>query len=96
MLKDLLEFMVMIEKKTSNSFMCSLDSLFTNVSLGKTKEIVIKAVFGRQIKIFPRFIKINKMNTYMNGKYYNQLDGLAMRPCFARAFPILTVTIESK
>ena len=82
MLKDLLEFMMMINKKTSNFFMCSLDSLFTNVSLGKTKETVIKAVFGRQIKIFPRFIKINKMSTYINDKSCNQLDGLAMRSSF--------------
>ena len=82
MLKDLLEFMIMINKKTSNFFMCSLDSLFTNVSLGKTKETVIKAVFGRQIKMFPRFIKINKMSTYINDKSCNQLDGLARRSSF--------------
>ena len=42
----------MIDKQDHNSFMCSfdIDSLFTNVPLEKTMEIVIKKVFGRKRK----------------------------------------------
>ena len=42
----------MTDKQDHNSFMCSfdIDSLFTNVPLEKTIEIVIKKVFGRKRK----------------------------------------------
>ena len=43
----------MIDKQNHNSFMCSFDrdSLFTNVPLEETIEVVIKNVFGRKRKI---------------------------------------------
>ena len=52
-LKDSFEFVSMIDKQDHNSFMCSfdIDSLFTNVPLEETIEIVIKNVFGRKRKI---------------------------------------------
>ena len=42
----------MIDKQDYNSFTCSfdIDSLFTNVPLEETTEIVIKKVFGRKRK----------------------------------------------
>lgn len=42
----------MVDKQDHNSFMCRLDidSLFINVSLEETTEIVIKNVFGRKRK----------------------------------------------
>ena len=52
-LKDSFEFASMIDKQDHNSFMCSfdIDSLFTNVPLEETIEIVIKNVFGRKRKL---------------------------------------------
>ena len=43
----------MIDKQDHNSSKCSfyIDSLFTNVPLEETIEIVIKNVFGRKRKI---------------------------------------------
>ena len=100
-LKDSFEFVSMIDKQDHNSFRCSfdIDSLFTNVPLEETKEIVIKNVFGRKRKInglsksdFRDLLKLATMGTvfYFNGNYYKQLDGLAMGsplgPALANAF----------
>ena len=89
-LKDSFEFVSMIDQQEHNSFMCSfdIDSLFTNVPLEETVEIVIKNVFGRKRKInrlnksdFRDFLKLTTMGTvlYFNGNYYKQSDGVAMR-----------------
>ena len=52
-LKDSFDFVSMIDKQDNNSFLCSfdIDSLFTNVPLEETIEIVIKNVFGRKKEI---------------------------------------------
>ena len=52
-LKDSFEFVSMTDKQDDNCFMCSfdIDSLFTNVPLEETIEIVIKNEFGRKKKI---------------------------------------------
>ena len=52
-LKDSFDFVSMIDKQDNNSFLCSfdIDSLFTNVPLEETIEIVIKNVFGRKREI---------------------------------------------
>ena len=79
----------MIDKQDHNYFMCSFDikSLFINVPLEETIEVVIKNVFGRKRKInglsksdFQDLLKSITMSTvfYFNGNYYKQLDGVAM------------------
>ena len=71
----------MIDKQDHNSFMCSfdIDSLFTNVPLEETIEIVIKNVFGRKRKIdglsksdFRDLLKLTTTSTvfYFSGNYY--------------------------
>ena len=100
-LKDSFEFVSMIDKQDHNSFMCSfdIDSLFTNVLLEETIEIVIKNVFGRKRKInglsksdFRDLLKLTTMGTVFrfNGNCYKQLDGVAMSsllgPALANAF----------
>ena len=100
-LKDSFEFVSMIDKQDDNSFMCSfdIDSLFTNVPLEETIELLIKNVFGRKRKInglsksdFQDLLKLTTMGTvfYFNGNYYKQLDDVAMgsplRPAMANAF----------
>ena len=76
--------------------MCSFDtdSLFTNVPLEETIEIVIKSIFGRKRKInglsksdFWDLLKLTTMGTvfYFNGNYYKQLDGVAMWSPFGTA-----------
>ena len=78
----------MVDKQDHNSFMCSFDivSLFTNVPLEETIEIVIKNVFGRKRKIkglsksdFQDLLKLTTMCTvfYFNGNYYKHLVGVA-------------------
>ena len=91
----------MIDKQDHNSFMFSfdIDSLFTNVPLEETIEIVIKNVFGRKRKInglsksdFRDLLKLATMGTgfCFNGNYYKQVDGVAMGsllgPALANAF----------
>ena len=79
----------MIDKQDHNYFMCSfdIDSLFINVPLEETIEIVIKNVFGRKRKTdglsksdFRDLLKLTTMDTvfYFNCSYYKQLDGVAM------------------
>ena len=79
----------MIEKQDHNSFMCNfhIDSLFTNVPLEETIEIVIKNVLGRKRKInglrksdFRDLLKLVTMGTvfYFNGNYYKQLESVTM------------------
>ena len=101
MLKDSFEFVSMIDKQDHNSFICSfdIDSLFTNVPLEETIEIVIKNLFGQKRKInglskndFRDLLKLTTMGTvfYFNGNYYKQLDGVAtgslLGPALGNAF----------
>ena len=97
----------MIDKQDHNYFMCSFDikSLFINVPLEETIEVVIKNVFGRKRKInglsksdFQDLLKSITMSTvfYFNGNYYKQLDGVAIGspfgPALANAFYVIMKT----
>ena len=86
-LRDSIEFLSMIDKQDYNSFMCNFykDSLFTNVSLEESIEVVIKKVFGRKTKIngliesdFQDLLRLTTMGTvfYFNSSYNKQLDGV--------------------
>ena len=81
--------------------MASLDvkSLFTNILLNKTIDIVTKKVFGRKRKVngisradFKRLLEISTKGSvfYFDGHYYRQKDGVAMGsplgPALANAF----------
>ena len=81
--------------------MASLDveSLFTNIPLDETIDIVTKKVFGRKHKVkgisrrdFKRLLEISTKGTvfFFNGCYYRQKDGVAMGsplgPALANAF----------
>ena len=88
-LKDLFEFVSMIDKLDHNSFMCSfdIDFLFTNVPLEEKINIMIKNVFGRKRKInglsksdLRDLLKLTAMGIvfYFNGNYYKQLEDVAM------------------
>ena len=81
--------------------MASLDveSLFTNIPLDETIDIVTKKVFGRKRKVngisrrdFKRLLEISTKGTvfFFNGHYYRQKDGVAMGsplgPALANAF----------
>ena len=75
----------MTDKQNHNSFRCSFDitSLFTNVPLVETIEIVIKNVFSRKKKLmgsvstsdFRDLLNLTTMGTVFcfNGKYYTVL-----------------------
>ena len=91
----------MIDEQYHNYFICSfdIDSLFANVPLEQTMEIVIKNVFGRKRKInklsksdLRDLLKLTTMSTvfYFNGNYYEQWDGVAIgsphRPASVNAF----------
>ena len=81
--------------------MASLDveSLFTNIPLDETIDIVTTKVFGKKRKLngiskgdFKRLLEISTKGTvfYFNGLYYRQKDGVAMGsplgPALANAF----------
>ena len=81
--------------------MASLDveSLFTNIPLDETIDIVTNKVFGRKRKVngiskrdFKRLLEISTKGTvfFFNGHYYKQRDGVAMGsplgPALANAF----------
>ena len=81
--------------------MASLDveSLFTNIPLDETIDIVTLKVFGKKRKVngiskrdFKRLLQISTKGTvfYFNGHYYRQKDGVAMGsplgPALANAF----------
>ena len=88
-LKDSFKFSSIINQQNHHLFMASLDvdSLFTNVPLDETIEIVINKVYGRKRKIddirkcdFREMLKIATKGSifYFNGDYYRQVDGVAM------------------
>ena len=79
----------MVDKQDHNSIMCRLDvdSLFTNVPLEETTEIVIKNIFGRKRKTnglsksdFQNLLKLTTMGTvfFFKGSYYKELDNVSM------------------
>ena len=88
-LKDSFGFVSMVDKQDHNLFMCRIDvdSLFTNVPLEETTEIVIKNIFGRKRKTngliksdFQNLLKLTTMGTvfFFKSSYYKELDSVAM------------------
>ena len=99
--KDTFHFVSMLEGKDHRLLMASLDveSLFTNIPLDETINIVTSKVFGRKRKVkgiskndFRRLLLMSTKGTVFlyNGHYYRQIDGVAMGsplgPVLANAF----------
>ena len=99
--RDTFHFVSMLDGKDHRLIMASLDveSLFTNIPLDETIEIVTKKVFARKRKVdglsrtdFRRLLKLSTKGTvfYFSGHYYRQKDGVAMGsplgPVLANAF----------
>ena len=99
--KDTFHFVSMLEGKDHRLIMASLDveSLFTNIPLEETIDIVTNKVFGRKRKVkgiwkkdFRRLLLMSTQGSvfYYNGHYYRQKDGVAMGsplgPALANAF----------
>ena len=87
--RDTFHFVSMLDDKDHHLIMASLDveSLFTNIPLDETIEIVTSKVFANKQKVdglsktdFRRLLKLSTKGTvfYFNGKYYRQKDGVAM------------------
>ena len=91
----------MIDSKDHRLIMASLDvdSLFTNIPLQETIEIVADKVYATKKKVngitksdFKKLLQLSTKGTvfYFNGKYYRQKDGVAMGsplgPALANAF----------
>ena len=91
----------MLDGKDHRLIMASLDveSLFTNIPLDETINIVTNKVFGRKSKVkgisksdFRNLLLMSTKGTvfYFNGHYYSQKDGVAMGsplgPALANAF----------
>ena len=79
----------MLDTKDHRLIMASLDveSLFTNIPLGETIDIVTNKVFEKRRKVngiskqdFKRLLEISTKGTvfYFDGQYYRQKDGVAM------------------
>ena len=99
--KDTFHFVSIIEGKNHRLVMASLDveSLFTNIPLDETIDIITKKVFEKKRTVngisrsdFRRLLEISTKGTvfYFNGHYYIQKDGVAMGsplgPALANAF----------
>ena len=99
--KDSFEFSDEVVKQQSSFFMASLDvdSLFTNIPLKETIKICISKLYSETETIngIPKaeFCKLLELATQesffiFNGKYYKQIDGVAMGsplgPALANAF----------
>ena len=93
----------MLDGKNHRLIMASLDvdSLFTNIPLDETIEIVTKKVFAKKNKVnglsrtdFRRLLALSTKGTVFlfDGCYYRQKDGVAMGsplgPVLANAFPV--------
>ena len=91
----------MLDGKDHRLIMASLDvkSLFTNIPLNETIELVTKKVFANKRNVdglsrtdFRRLLQLSTKGTvfYFDGKYYRQKDGVAMGsllgPVLANAF----------
>ena len=95
-------FIPQILRQNANSFMVSFDvqSLFTNVPLQETIDIILNKLFPTPDSIvngfnrvnFEKLLELAVMNTnfIFNGKLYKQVDGMAMGsplgPTFANIF----------
>ena len=99
--KDTFHFVSMIDNKDHRLFMASLDvdSLFTNIPLEETIEIVTQKVYagvdtvkGLSRGDFKRLLTVSTQGAvfFFNGCYYRQKDGVAMGsplgPALANAF----------
>ena len=99
--RDPFHFVSIIDGKDHRLVMASLDveSLFTNIPLDETINIVTTKVFGKKRKVngisrgdFKRLLELSTKGTvfYFNGLYYKQKDGVAMGsplgPALANAF----------
>ena len=99
--RDTFHFVSMLDGKDHRLIMASLDvdSLFTNIPLDETIEIVTKKVFAKKHKVnglsrtdFRRLLSLSTKGTVFlfNGNYYRQKDGVAMGsplgPVLANAF----------
>ena len=91
----------MLDTKNHRLIMASLDvdSLFTNIPLRETIELVTAKVYGNKRKVngilksdFRRLLTLSTKGSvfYFNGVYYRQMDGVAMGsplgPALANAF----------
>ena len=100
-LKDSFEFSSIIDKQNHRFYMASLDvdSLFTNVPLDETIDIIAYNLYKRKKVLngisktdFKDMLRLTTKGSvfYFNGNYYRQLDGVAMGsplgPLFANAF----------
>ena len=99
--RDTFHFISMLDNKDHRLIMASLDvdSLFTNIPLSETINIVTDKVYGKKRKVsgilksdFKRLLTISTKGSvfYFNGMYYRQKDGVAMGsplgPALANAF----------
>ena len=99
--KDTFHFVSMLDSKNHHFVMASLDveSLFTNIPLTETIEIVCEKVFDGKETVngiskvdFRKLLIQSTKGTvfYFNGRYYRQKDGVAMGsplgPALANAF----------
>ena len=99
--RDTFHFVSMLDGKDHRLIMASLDveSLFTNIPLDETIDIVTKQVFAEKTRVnglsktdFRRLLVVSTKGTvfYFNGRYYRQKDGVAMGsplgPALANAF----------
>ena len=100
-IKDTFHFVSILDGKNHRLVMASLDveSLFTNIPLDETIDIVTKKVFQNKRKVdgisrkdFKRLLEISTKGTvfFFDGHYYRQKDGVAMGsplgPALANAF----------
>ncbi len=99
--KDTFHFVSILDGKDHRLVMASLDveSLFTNIPLDETIDIVTEKVFEKKRKVngiskrdFKRLLEISTKGTvfFFDGNYYKQKDGVAMGsplgPALANAF----------
>ena len=99
--KDSFHFVSMLDSKDHRLVMASLDvdSLFTNIPLQETIDIVTNKVYTNKNKVngitksdFKKLLQLSTEGTvfYFNGNYYRQKDGVAMGsplgPALANAF----------
>ena len=95
--KDTFHFVSMIDGKDHRLIMASLDveSLFTNIPLDETIDIVTKKVFEKKRKVngisksdFKRLLEISTKGTvfYFNGQYYIQ-NGIPSGTCTGQRLP---------
>ena len=99
--RDTFHFVSMLDDKDHRLIMASLDvdSLFTNIPLNETIDLVTDEVFENVTKVngisktdFKRLLVLSTKGSvfYFNGSYYRQRDGVAMGsplgPALANAF----------